>query len=179
MKRNAVVLAPLLILASLSCDGTQPAAPVSKPGAARPGVTEATLPPDDQIVAGQTLYVPIYSHVYTADNAEPLSLAATLFVRNADRNRSIVVTKVQYVDSSGKTVREFLKSPLKIAPLASMDFFLKESDETGGASPSFIVEWVSTESSNEPIVESVMIGTAGTQGISFTCSGTVIASRKK
>jgi Protein of unknown function (DUF3124) len=179
MKRRSIALAPLMIVASLACDAPAPTGgPASKPGAARPGVSEVALPSDDRILFGQTIYVPIYSHVYTADNAQPLNLSATLFVRNADRAGSIILTKVQYVDSSGKAVRDYLKSPLKIGPLASMDFFLKESDESGGASPSFIVEWVTDQQPRDPIVESVMIGTAGTQGISFTCSGSVIAIRK-
>ncbi len=62
--------------------------------------------------------------------------------------------------------------------MASMDFFVKESDVSGGASPTFLVEWVATEEVNPPIAEGVMIGTAGTQGISFTCPGRVIATRK-
>jgi hypothetical protein len=178
MKRYPIVLALLLIVVSVSCDGTQPEAPASKPGAARPGVSEVALPPDDQIVSGQTVYVPLYPYVYTADNAQRLNLAVTLFVRNTDRNSSIIVTKVEYVDSGGKALREFLKKPLKIDPLASMDFFLKESDESGGASPSFIVHWISDQQPSAPIVESVMIGTTGTQGISFTCPGRVVASVK-
>ncbi len=146
--------------------------------ATRPGVTETTIPADDKIVAGQLVYVPAYSHVLTADAANPLNLATTLFVRNADPTRSIIVTRVEYFDSGGKSLGSRLKSPLKLAPLASVDFFVRESDESGGASPSFLVDWVATEAVAVPVVESIMISTTGSQGISFSCPGRVIQGRQ-
>jgi Protein of unknown function (DUF3124) len=168
--------ATLLVIAGLSCGGLTTTGP--KPASNRPGVSEVVEPAADKVAAGQTLQIPVYSHVYTADNAEPLNLAATVFVRNTDADRPIVLTRVDYFDSGGKLIRGFVPKPLMIGPMASVDFFVKESDVTGGASPSFVVEWVSTESPTDPIVESVMIGTSGTQGISFTSPGRVIRSRK-
>ena len=170
----------LLIGLGLSCAGSNPSTSENptKPGASRPGVSEVASPDEAKVVAGQTVYVPVYSYVYTADSGQTLNLAATLFVRNTDQGRSILLTRVEYFDSGGKSLRQFVTKPLRLDPLASMDFFIKESDMTGGASPSFLVEWVALEPTSDPIVESVMIGTAGTQGISFTCPGRVIASRK-
>ena len=174
---RAIAAAAWLAFAGLSCGGSgTPAAPKSAPS--RPGISEVARPADDRIAAGQVVYVPAYSHVYTADDAQPLNLAATLFVRNTDPGRPIVLTRVQYFDSGGKLLRDLLPSPWKIDSLASADFFVKEGDTTGGASPSFVVEWVATEPPSDPIVESVMIGTAGTQGISFLGQGRVIHSRK-
>jgi hypothetical protein len=175
--RRPILPALLSIAACLSCDGKPPEAPSTKPVAARPGVAEVVPIPKDKVVAGQTIYVPLYSHVLTADNAQPLNLAATVFVRNVDPGRPIVLARAQYFDSGGKPVRSFLARPLKIEPLASVDFFVKESDVSGGASPSVIVEWVSEEKARDPVVESVMIGTSGTQGISFTCPGRVLVDQ--
>jgi hypothetical protein len=178
MRRRVIATALLIsIFAGLSCDGSKSRRPSGK-DSDRAGVAEAVLPSEDKLVAGQTLYVPLYSHVYTADNAEPLNLAATVFVRNSDRTRPILLTRVQYYDSGGKLLRDFLVKPLRIAPMASMDFFVKESDESGGASPSFLVEWVAESATSEPVIESVMIGTSGTQGISFTCPAHVVSTRK-
>src|SRR5262245_59680063 len=56
--------------------------------------------------AGQTIYVPAYSHVYTSDEGRPFLLAATLSVRNVDPARPIVVDTVRYYDSAGKVIRE-------------------------------------------------------------------------
>lgn len=177
---RTIASASCLVVAGASCGGSAPPGPIAglSPAASRPGVSETVAPALDKVAAGQTVYVPVYSHVYTADNAEPLNLAATLFVRNTDPGRPIVLTRVEYFDSGGKSVRNFLPKPLKIGPMASADFFVKESDVSGGASPSFIVEWVATESPSDPVVESVMIGTSGTQGISFTGAGRVVRSHK-
>ncbi len=40
---------------------------------------------DDQTMVAQTVYVPIYSSITTADNARPINLAVTLTVRNLDQ----------------------------------------------------------------------------------------------
>jgi hypothetical protein len=56
---------------------------------------------------------------------------------------------------------------------------VKESDTRGGVSASFLVEWVAEQSVSAPLVESVMIGTASTQGVSFTCPGRVIDDRRR
>ena len=178
--RLAVVLALPLAVIGLSCGGSGPpkSEPGSRRGTVRPGVSEIDAPAEDRVAAGQVVYVPAYSHVYTADNAEPLNLAMTLFVRNTDPARSIILTRVEYFDSGGKRLRELLPKPLQIGPMASVDFFVEESDESGGASPSLVVRWAATEPTSNPVVESVMIGTAGTQGISFTAQGRAISSIK-
>ena len=55
--------------------------------------------------------------------------------------------------------------------MASAEFFVKESDTRGGVSASFLVEWVAEQSVSDPLVETVMIGTASTQGVSFAYRG--------
>lgn len=178
MRLAALAPALALIAAFASCDRPEATGPPRGDGY-RPGVSEVPPVEEAKVVAGQTIYVPAYSHVYTGDEARPLNLATSLFVRNTDPGRPIVVSRVGYFDSGGKPIREFVKGPLKVQPMASAEFFIKEGDLTGGASPSFVVEWVATEAGSDPVAEAVMIGTAGTQGISFTSPGRVTASRRQ
>jgi hypothetical protein len=169
---GAVFLAPLT-----SC-GPQPSPEVHAPEVmARKGVTEVEPIEDSRVRAGQTLYVPAYSSVYISDRAEKFDLAVTLGVRNVDRAHPIVVTAVRYHDQDGQLVRDFLKRPLRIAPMASVACFVAESDRSGGVLASFLVEWVAEQEVTAPIVESVMIGTASSRGISFTYPGRVVANR--
>jgi hypothetical protein len=126
---------------------------------------------------GQTLYVPAYSAIPTADNSQLYQLSVTLSIRNIDRKSPIVVTTVQYFDQDGHPVRNFLKKDLRIAPMAAMDFFVRERDSSGGTAASFLVEWIAEEAVNAPCIETVMVGTTGNQGISFTCPGRVVADR--
>jgi Protein of unknown function (DUF3124) len=179
MRVRPLTLPCLLIASSFSCDVVPSQEQFTRPGGARLGVSEVALPSEEKVVTGQTIYVPIYSHVYTADSGQTLNLAATLYIRNTDAARSIILTRVRYINSNGKVMREFVKKPLRIELLASMDFFVPENDVTGGTSPSFLIDWVAEEAVSDPIVESVMIGTAGTQGISFLCTGRVLTTRKR
>ena len=120
---------------------------------------------------GQTLYVPVYSHVYTGDRALPFNLAATLGVRNTDPANPLTVSRVDYHDSSGRLVKRYLAGPLTLPPQGSTSFYLKERDTSGGFGAHFIVAWESVRDINEPIVESVMIGARSGQGISFVSPG--------
>lgn len=128
-----------------------------------PGETRAEV----RISKGQTLYVPVYSHVYTGDRALPFNLAATLGVRNTDPASPVTVTRVDYHDSNGRLVKRYLAGPLTLPPQGSTSFYLKERDTSGGFGAHFIVVWESAREINEPIVESVMIGARSGQGISF------------
>ena len=129
------------------------------------------------IAMGQTIYVPVYSHIYHQDEKEILDLAATLSLRNSDLNHAIVITSVRYYDWNGKLVRQYLESPIEIAALGSTDFFINTTDNSGGSGAKFIVEWVAQTTVSEPIVEAVMIGSNFQQGISFVSPGKVIKSQ--
>jgi hypothetical protein len=129
-----------------------------------------------KIVMGETVYVPIYSHIYVS-NAGKRYLAATLSIRNTDRKRPIVVTEVRYYDTDGKPVQTFLDSPHTLGPLASVDFVIDQVDKRGGAGANFIVSWVAGQSVTKPIIETVMAGITGTQGIAFVPPGKVIATQ--
>ena len=176
---RAIVLGLLLIASMTSCNPGKPGASTAKAdrNRKRPGLSDVGPVDPTKVVAEQLVYVPAYSHIATGDDAQPLNLAITLSVRNADPGRAIVLTRVDYFDSDGKLVRKFLDSALKVEPLASAEYFIKESDVGGGGSPSFVVKWVAEGPAVAPVVESVMIGTAGTQGISFTSPGRSIDSR--
>ena len=123
----------------------------------------------------QTVYVSAYSHVYSGDRALPFNLAVTLVIRNTDPKSSINVTSVDYFDDKGKLVRHMIDSPLRVVPMASTSFFIKESDTSGGIGANFIVRWRADKEVNVPIVESVMIGARGGQGISFIGSSQEIS----
>ena len=128
------------------------------------------------IVTGQTIYVPIYSHIYHEDEYKILNLAATLSIRNTDLTNSMIITSVRYYDSDGKLVRQYITQPVQLGAMASCDFVVARTDSSGGVGANFIVEWVAEKKISDPVVEAVMIGTESSQGISFISSGRVIKS---
>ncbi len=125
---------------------------------------------------GQTVYVPIYSHIYSGVKARPFDLAATLSIRNTNLKSAITLVSVKYYDSEGKLVKDYLEKPISINALATMRYIITEDDRAGGSGANFIVIWKSEQPVNPPIIEGVMIGTHSGQGISFVSRGQVIAN---
>lgn len=124
----------------------------------------------------QTVYVPVYSHIYADDRFrdKPFLLTATLSIRNTDPDNGFKLTKASYYDSEGNLLKEYLPKPMTIAPLASTRYIVEESEVRGGSGAKFLVEWQAAKSVTEPIIESIMIGTKMQQGISFISRGRVI-----
>ena len=138
-------------------------------------LTGAALAGDDGSQSrGQTLYVPVYSHIYSGDRERPTYLAATVSIRNTDPNRAIQLESVDYFDSEGKLLRRYLEKPITLKPMASTRYVVSESDKAGGSGANFIIRWKSDALVNAPIAEGIMISTASQLGISFTSRGQVI-----
>ncbi len=128
---------------------------------------------------GQTIYVPVYSHIYGGVRSRPLDLTATLSVRNTDLSEPLILTAVTYYDSDGKLVKEYLKNEQALGPLATTHFIVEERDTRGGSGAKFIVQWRSHKPINPPLVECVMVTTQSGLGISFVSQGRVIAETSK
>ena len=134
---------------------------------------------DVQLSKGQTVYVSIYSHVYSGDREHPYYLSAILSIRNTDLNRPIKVLSADYYDSDGKLLHKHINNPQQLRPLASVRYVVKESDKAGGSGAKFIVKWQAETNVRAPIIEGVMIGTKMQQGISFVTQGRVIEEISK
>jgi hypothetical protein len=131
---------------------------------------------NDGLSKGQTVYVPAYSHIYIGSKKRPFSLAITLSIRNIDINSAITLTEVNYYGSQGNLVESFVDKAETIKPQESIRFVIAEDEKEGGSGANFIVKWQSTTEVNSPIIESIMIGTRSSQGISFTSRGRAIIS---
>lgn len=125
-------------------------------------------------VVEETVYVPAYSSIFHGDREREFDLAVTLSVRNTDPKGTITLSRVDYYNGSGKLVHSYLGGSRVLGPLAAAQFVVKESDERGGTGACFIVKWRGTAGVSRPLVEAVMIGTGGQQGVSFTSRGVTI-----
>lgn len=137
-------------------------------------VTPVRAGSDIALSAGQTVYVPIYSHIYSGLKGRPFSLAATLSIRNTDPRHAITLVSVKFYDSDGKLVKAYLDKPAELKAMASTRYILTEADTSGGSGANFLVKWKSNTKVNPPLIEGVMIGTRSGQGISFVSRGQVI-----
>lgn len=160
-----------VMLSLTACPSSQaPLAPVTP-------LKEVTLDDTTKIVTGQTVYVPIYSHIYMWEQNRTINLTATLSVRNTDLNHPMIVASVNYYDSNGAIVRKYLKQPVELDPLAATSFVVNQEDTSGGSGAAFIVDWVAQTPLTAPVIEAVMINTSSNQGLSFISQGRVIKSR--
>lgn len=120
---------------------------------------------------GQSVYVPAYSNVYSGPKKNPYQLATMLSIRNVDPVAGFKVTSIDYYDNDGRLIRRYLDKAMTIGPLGSSHIYLEEKDARGGFGANFIVRWRAERTINAPIIECVMIGATGGQGISFVSSG--------
>jgi len=128
------------------------------------------------VVQGQTLYVPVYSHIYS-QGGEAYPLEVTLSIRNTDPEHGIHLTTVSYFDTKGKLVKKYLDRPLALAPLETVAFLIEKQDARGGSGANFMVSWGAEEPVYEPVVEAVMIGVSKDYSISFMSPARPLAGR--
>ncbi len=127
-----------------------------------------------ELSSGQTVYVSIYTHIYSGLKGRPFDLAATLSIRNTDPKYPITLVSVKFYDTDGKLLKDYVSEPVRLNALVSARYIIKEAEIGGGSGANFIVTWKSEKSVNPPIIESIMIGTKSGQGISFVSRGQVI-----
>jgi hypothetical protein len=134
-------------------------------------ITDAYAGSDNKLSSGGAVYVSIYSNVYAGPKALSVNLAAMLSIRNTDTKFSIRILNADYYDSDGNMIDSYLKEPTELKPLQSTYYYLKEADTRGGPGANFVVKWRSKNEVNKPIIEGIMTGMKGGQGISFRCPG--------
>lgn len=123
-----------------------------------------------QLAVRRLVYVPVYSHVYYLGGA-PYSLETTLSIRNIAPDRAVYLKSVEYFDTNGKLVKTHLDQTIRLGPLQTIEFLVERRDSTGGSGANFVVEWLGNHESDRPLVEAVMVGVVGTQGIGFGRKG--------
>lgn len=173
MKRTLCSSLVILLLLLTACTSTRTSA-----GPAAAQLKPATLD-NLKIVAGQTIYVPIYAQIYTWAQNRTVDLTATLSVRNTDVTHPLILVAANYYDNNGKLVRNYLEQPVELGPMAATSFVVDQSEVSGGSGAAFLVEWVGATAVTAPVVEAVMINTSGNQGISFVSPGRVIQNREE
>lgn len=113
------------------------------------------------LASGQSLYLPIYSHLYHGDvhpkTGKPSeTLVSThVSVRNTDPASGIKVLSARYYNTEGRQLREFLTRPQLIPPLGTFELYVPRSDSSGGSGANFIIDWTADKPINPPIVEAL------------------------
>jgi hypothetical protein len=181
MQRTLGSLGLLWMFLALGCGGPEPQA---RPGQDRPAGNPAPQIPDLQALypappaslAGQFVYVPIYSSIIYFDSKQTRELSAMLSIHNIDLEKKIELTRVDYYNTKGELVRTHLEQPLILNPLETTSFVVDELDRSGGTGANFIVAWQGPGGTSPPLVEALMTGTSSGGMITLTTSGKVTRS---
>ncbi len=135
--------------------------------------TYAGAEPRETLSTGGTVYVSIYSNVYSGPKALAVQLAAMLSIRNTDPKFPITILAADYYDSSGKQVHRYISKPTEMKPLESIYYYIKGYDTSGGPGANFLVKWRSQNKVNKPIIEGIMTNT--NLGLSYRSPGQEIS----
>lgn len=173
MTAGGMFLGVMAVLTTASCD--RRARPSNESAVDRAGgkLVSAEIFKKIVKVDGHRVYVPVYSHVYHMQD-DVYNLTNTLSIRNTDDAGDIYIASVKYYDTKGKLLRNYIDQPVRLPPLATLEYIIGVNDTTGGSGANFIVEWISDKAVTEPVIECVMIGTQSQQGVSFISLGKVL-----
>lgn len=130
--------------------------------------------------SGQSLYLPIYSHMLYGNlgksgKASQVLLSALVSVRNTDPRRPLRVLSARYYDTHGKLIGERVPQPVAIPPLGTLELFVELNDASGGSGANFIIRWESEAPINPPLVESLHANMDGGKAIIFMTQSVPLA----
>ncbi|MBK6909100.1 MAG: DUF3124 domain-containing protein [Rhodocyclaceae bacterium] len=146
-------------------------------------VAEVALAADEPtLLAGQTLYLPVYSHVYHGnpgkDGIPQQTLVSThVSVRNTDPKTPIRLVSARYYDTQGKLVRSYLNTPVTIPALGTYELFVPRTDTAGGSGANFLIEWTAETAANPPIIEALHADIREARTLMFVTTGQPIKTR--
>ena len=122
--------------------------------------------------AGQTVYLPIYSHMLYGNlgksgKASQVLLSALVSIRNTDGRRPLRILSARYYDTHGKLLGERVPSPIAIPPYGTHELFVELNDASGGSGANFVIRWDSEAAINPPLVEALHANMDGGKAVIF------------
>lgn len=144
--------------------------------------TAACAADEPALVTGQTLYLPVYSHVYHGDPGKDGKPAQTLVsthvsIRNTDPQVPIRIVSARYYDTFGKLVRSYLGAPVTLPPLGTHEIFVPRTDTAGGSGANFLISWSADAAANPPIVEALHADIREARTLMFITTGQPLKAR--
>jgi len=124
------------------------------------------------LLKGQTLYLPIYSHMLYGNlgksgQASYVLLSALVSIRNTDSRRPLRVLSAKYYDTHGKLLGERVSAPVLLPPLGTLELFVELNDASGGSGANFVVKWEADSPVNPPLVDALHANMDGGKAVIF------------
>lgn len=139
---------------------------------AQPATAQEELP----LSKGQTVYLPVYSHINHGNldrkgKPDKVLLSALISIRGTDPKRPFRVTSARYYNTEGKLLREFVARPVTVPSMGTLELFVERHDESGGSGANFVIVWEADSAINVPLIEAVHANIEGARSVVFTTQG--------
>jgi hypothetical protein len=123
-----------------------------------------------------TIYVPVYKSFYQSygSTRDAYGLTSTACLHNTDPKHEIVVSAIEYYDSTGKLINKLIDAPITIKPWTSKEITLQYSTHPEDFGANLIVRCKSDQALNPLLVEVLMVGQVLNRGVSFLTRGYVV-----
>jgi len=169
-KKLQLIFALFVCIPFIACS-TEKSGPVTKPAPFRADMLKV---PDGGVkkIRGQVLYMPVYSNI-PSGSRKKFDMSAFVAVHNTDLHNPITIKRVDFFDTDGNIVGNYISSDQELKPTATKIYTVSKEDQSGTGA-NFIVEWVADQPVNEPLIESVMTDFSGNIGLAFLSPGKVI-----
>ena len=157
----------LVLLTLISCQKKKITNPVSSIN-----WEERTAKTNDfeNLINGST-YIPVYSQIYQLHEKRTYDLTVTASFRNVSPSDTVYILKADYYNTTGQIIKSYLKKPIFLRPLETIEIVISENDRNGGTGGNFIIDWAAQNELQIPLFEAIMISTKGQQGLSFSSRG--------
>lgn len=138
----------------------------------------------ETLTSGQTLYLPVYSHIWHGDRVidgkYPLKnlVSALVSIRNTSLKTPIKVISARYYNTEGKLLESYLPKPKIIGAMGTLELFVEHSETKGGSGANFIIQWESAVATNAPVVEAVHADMKGHLTMTFITTARPIQANK-
>jgi len=131
---------------------------------------EKTELPDLEI--HKDIYVPAYSNLYYESDVTKTHFTVILSLRNISFSDSIYFDKIEFYNSEGKLLHEFIEKVLVLRPMESIEFIVEPSNKKSGPGANFVISYAGQSNlKNLPFIEAIMLGNLGSYGFSFSSPG--------
>lgn len=121
-----------------------------------------------------SVYVPVYSDIYSQGKHLRFLLTSTLSIRNTSYSDTIAIRSIEYYDTRGVKVRDFLEHPIFVLPMETLEYVIEEDDRSGGSGANFMVIWSAKHAGIKTVIQAIMISVSGQQGVAFKTDGVSI-----
>jgi hypothetical protein len=161
----------LAILACLPMVRTPAAQAQTAPGIEQAFSGSLTAMPSENLGVSGAFYVPVYSSVSISQGKVRADFSVTLSIHNTSETRPLVLRRIAYFDTNGKTVENYLKAPVALKPFSTIEVFVPTTDVRGGTGANFVVDWAAAGEIAEPVIEALMFGGLGSGHYAFISQG--------